>query len=181
MAGLQYHQLESRFDWSQTINDYKLTLTDTIIGVTTNALTGKPTLAYGDVTLSVKAKQTVLHYNTTRILQVPVAVGKTWGNRSWQADVLVGGAAAVWTQSEGLTLYQGALLSYSGSKTALINTQWNINGLLKGRLTYLLSDQIGVTAGAQFQKSLTNWSAENGVRMHPNVLSFELGLSCYLK
>ncbi|MDX2136270.1 MAG: hypothetical protein SFV52_15915 [Saprospiraceae bacterium] len=181
MAGLQYHQLESRFDWSQTIDDYKLTLTDTIIGVTTNALTGKPTVVYGDVTLSVKAQQTVRHYNTTRILQVPVAIGKTWRNKSWQADVLVGGAAAVWTQNNGLTRYQGALLSYSGSKTALINTQWNINGLLKGRLTRLLSDRIGVTAGAQFQKSLTNWSAENGVRMHPNVLSFELGLSCYLK
>lgn len=181
LAGLQYHQLESRFDWGQTIDDYQITLTDTIIGVATNALTGKPSLAYGDVTLSVKAQQTVRHYNTTRILQLPVAIGKTWGNKSWQADALVGAAAAVWSQSRGLTLYQGELLSYEGAQTGLINTQWNINGLLKGRLTWLLSDQIGVTAGAQFQKSLTNWSAENGVKMHPNVLSFELGMSCYLK
>ncbi len=177
LVGLQYVQLEHQFDWTTSIEDYKITLKDTILEVQTNSLTGQQTPVYGDVELETTATRTVRHHNRVRLVQVPVAIGKTWTIKNWQADLLIGGAVNVLTQNTGRTLYQGTLQEYDGRSTDLLENQWNIHGLLMGRLGYNFNDHFGITTGFQVQKSLNNWSAEQHIKMRPAILSWEMGVS----
>ncbi|MCI5080649.1 MAG: hypothetical protein MRY78_03100, partial [Saprospiraceae bacterium] len=180
MIGLQFQQLETRFDWSTALDDYTVILKDTIIQVRTNLLTGQQTEVRGDIEVNVPAVRTVRHYNRVQLYQIPIAVGKTWKIRNWQADLMAGTAVNILSENQGRTLYQGELQYYQGTSTRFIENQWAIHGLLMGRVTYQVNDYFGLSAGFQFQKSITNWSAEPDIRMHPNFFSGELGISFML-
>jgi hypothetical protein len=177
LAGLQWQRLESRFDWSAPVTDYQITLRDTILLVETNSLTGRESKVRGDVTVNVPANRVVRHHNQTQLLQIPVAVGKTWQYRNWQADLLVGGALAVYTQHRGRTLYREELRNYAGPSTDFLRNQWQFSALLAGRLAYRLNEQLSITAGVQWQRSLSNWSTESSISMHPRVISGALGIT----
>ncbi|MCB9263458.1 MAG: hypothetical protein H6558_00380 [Lewinellaceae bacterium] len=176
LLGLQFQQLENRFDWSAAVDDYTITLTDTVVQIRTNTLTGEQTVVRGDVELTVPAKRTVRHYNTTQLFQIPLAIGKTWAVKSWQADVFIGSTLNIFSANEGRTLYQGELLDYDGTHTGFANNRWKIHGMLMGNLTYRLSNHVGITGGIQFQKSLSNWSTEQNIQMHPHVIIGKIGL-----
>jgi hypothetical protein len=180
LVGVQYLQLEHQFDWTGTINDYKITLADTIVELQVSSLTGQQTPVYGDVELEVEATRTIQHHNRIQLIQLPVAIGKTWIFRKWQADLLIGGSVNILTQNKGRTFYRGELQSYDGPGTAFLENQWKINGQFMGRLAYKLNQNLGLVAGVQFQKSLTNWSKEPALKMNPNVFSLEVGVNYYL-
>lgn len=180
MVGVQYVQLEHQFVWNETIEDYKITLVDTIVEVQTNSLTGKQTPVYGDVELEVEATRTIRHHNRIQLIQLPVAIGKTWTFRKWQADLLIGGSVNLLTQNKGRTFYGGELQSYDNPGTAFLENQWKINGLFMGRIAYKLNQNFGLVAGVQFQKSLSNWSVEPAIQMNPNVFSMEVGVNYYI-
>ncbi|MCB9289495.1 MAG: hypothetical protein H6560_19470 [Lewinellaceae bacterium] len=76
LLGLQFQQLENRFDWSAAVNDYTITLTDTVVQIQINKLTGEQTVVRGDIELTVPAKRTVRHYNTTQLFQIPLPLVK---------------------------------------------------------------------------------------------------------
>ena len=178
LFGLQYQQLESHFDWQGTITDYNITLIDTIIEVHSSLLSGTETVLRGDVNLTVSAERTVKHYNKIQRLQIPIAIGKTWKfNNRLQADILVGGSFNILSTYQGRTLYQGEIANYEDISKDIFNSKMNINGLLNGRLTYHFKNRLGITTGFQYQKSLTNWSAEPNVKILPRVMSWQLGLS----
>lgn len=177
LVGLQHQQLESRFDWSKDLEDYTITLTDTVLQIQTNTLTGQQTITRGDVELNVPATRIVAHYNTSRLYQIPIAAGKTWGFKNWQADVLLGGTINIFTNNKGRTLYQGEIVDYNDASTPFLDNRWTINGLLTGRMTYQISERFGITAGIQFQKSLSNWSGEDNIQMRPAIWTGELGVS----
>ncbi|MCB0584506.1 MAG: hypothetical protein KDD06_04160 [Phaeodactylibacter sp.] len=176
LLGLQFQQLENRFDWSAAVNDYTITLTDTVVQIQINKLTGEQTVVRGDIELTVPAKRTVRHYNTTQLFQIPLAIGKTWTVRSWQADVFIGSTLNIFSANKGRTLYQGELLDYDEASTGFANNQWKFHGMLMGRLTYMLGNYVGITGGIQFQKSLSNWSTEQNIQMRPHVIIGTIGL-----
>lgn len=180
LIGFQFQQLESRFDWSNTIDDYIITLIDTVMQIQTNSLTGQQSEVRGDVEVNVPAVRTVRHYNQTRLYQIPLAVGKTWTFKNWQADVLFGGSLNFLSENKGRTLYLGEIQDYDGAATDFLENQWNLHGLLMGRLSYRINDHFGLTTGVQFQKSLTNWSTESNIQMRPNVLNWEVGMNYLL-
>lgn len=177
LIGIQLQQLESRFDWSTDLDDFTITLMDTIVQVQVNLLTGEQSVVRGDVEVNVPATRTVQHYNQTRLYQIPVAIGKTWVVQNWQADLFIGGALNIRSENKGRTLYQGELLDYNAATTEVIENQWNIHGLFMGRLTYQINNSFGIMTGVQLQKSLTNWSTEPDINMHPNILSWEFGVN----
>jgi len=178
LLGLQYQRFESRFERVFEIEDYEITLTDTIIKKENNVLTGKVTDVRGDATLTVPAERTVRHYNLTEVLQVPFGLGKTWTSPKWQADLLIGGSVNLLTRHKGRTIYEGELRFYEGRQPGFIDAQWGLNGMMMGRITYRLSPQWGIATGLQFQHSLTNWSKESQTRMHPTLFGLDIGL-CY--
>lgn len=177
MIGIQYQQLESRFDYNAIIEEYQITLQDTIIEIINNINTGTQTEIRGDVDLTVSAERTIRHFNKTKLFQIPFAIGKTWTSRKWQADLLVGGSLNILSKNAGRTFYQGELQNFNGSSTDFLNNQMKFNGLLAGRLTYLLNHSFGITTGLQFQKSLSSWSTESNINMRPNVLNFDIGIT----
>jgi len=182
LIGLQFQQLESRFDWSIPLDDYKVTLTDTILQIQTNALTGQQSIIRGDVELDATATRIIRHYNRTQLVQIPVALGKTWTiRRRWQADLLIGGALTVYSNNRGRTLYQGEIQYYDEGAADFLENQWKVHGLIMGRITYHISPFLGITSGIQFQKSLSNWSTEQNIQMRPNVLNWELGMMFSLR
>ncbi len=174
--GMQVQQLESQFEWSQQLNGYKITLMDTVLEVRVNTLTGETEELRGDVELNVPARRVVCHHNTVRLYQIPFAVGKTWASKKWQTDVMLGGAITVLSNNNGRTLYQGEIVDYDDTSTGFLSTRGKLHALLAGRLTYAITKNMGITTGIQFQKSLSNWSREQNIRMRPNILNLELGL-----
>lgn len=176
MAGLQVQQLNSHFEWSTDLENYTIILQDTIIQVQANSLTGQQNIVRGDVELTVNATRNVRHFNQMRLYQIPLAIGKSWRVQRWQMDLLVGGTMTIFSENKGRSLYQGQLIDYNGASTPLLNNQWQVQALAAGRMSYFFSDHLGIQAGLQFQKSLTNWSLESGVTMRPWLVGGELGL-----
>lgn len=177
MAGLQYQQLESKLIYNTIIPDYKITLTDTIIQVQNNLLTGEQTIIRGDVEQSVQAEHRVRHYNKTQLFKTSVAVGKNWRFRSFQTDVYLGGALNSVVHSQGRTFYENTIIDYKGASNSVFQNQWTAEGVLGLRLHYFLSPNLGVTTGVQAQKSLMNWSKPGDMNFYPASVSLQLGLS----
>ena len=182
MIGIQYQQMESRFDWTGIIPDYQLTLTDTILEISTDAFTGEQTEIRGDVNLSVYAERKIRHFNRTRIFQIPFAVGKAWISKSekLQLDVLVGGSFNIMSNNAGRTFYQGGIQNYNSSSNNFLSKKMKFNTLLGGRLTYYLNSNLGIMTGFQFQKSISNWSIEQDIKVRPSWVNLSLGLAYYI-
>jgi hypothetical protein len=54
------------------------------------------------------------------------------------------------------------------------------NTLLGGRLTYYLNSNLGIMTGFQFQKSISNWSIEQDIKVRPSWVNLSLGLAYYI-
>lgn len=177
MIGFQILQLESQFDYSASLDNQTITLTDTIIQIQNNLITGKQTEIRGDVEVAVDAVRNVKHYNTIKIYQIPFAIGKTWISNKWQTDLLIGGTVNILTNNEGRTLFNDEIQDYNSTSTDFLSNQWKLNAMITGRLTYRLNDQFGITTGIQLQRSLINWSTEQNIKMHPSIISLEFGVN----
>jgi hypothetical protein len=177
MGGVQYQQLQSRFERVFDLDNYSITLQDTITHLFTNVLTGQQSITRGDVDVKVTAERRIRHYNNIQLYQIPIAVGKSWSYQKWQAYALVGGSLNVYTMNTGRTVYEGDVLDYSDTSTPFLKNQWKFNAQFTWRLSYRLADQLSVLAGVQFQKSLSDWSTEQNVQMRPGIINYELGLS----
>jgi hypothetical protein len=179
-AGLQYQQLEAQLAWSQRIEDYtSVTIRDTIVEIQVNSLTGNRTVVRGDVEVSVDAVRNVRHHNRYRLVQVPIAIGKSWriGGR-WQTDLAVGGAINVLAHNQGRSIYQGELQRIDGPATRTIDNRWGLHGLAMARFGYRLNERMGILLEVQYQKSLTNWSSVPNLQMKPRIFNLGLG-ACY--
>ncbi|MEO1437480.1 MAG: hypothetical protein AAFV80_18200, partial [Bacteroidota bacterium] len=55
--------------------------------------------------------------------------------------------------------------------------QWGLDGIFGTRLHYFLFDQVSLTTGWHAQKSLTNWSTQEGTTVRPFTFGLHLGLS----
>ncbi|MGK0391278.1 MAG: hypothetical protein ACI94Y_004040 [Maribacter sp.] len=177
MIGFHYQQLESRFDWSASLDDHTITLTDTIVQIQTNTLTGQQVEIRGDIELTVPATRMLRHHNKIQLYQIPFAVGKTWTlANKWQTDILIGGVLGMISENKGRTLYQNDILDYTRTSNDIYNNQLKFNVMLEGRLSYNINAHWGITTSIQFQRSLTNWSAEKDVKIYPNVLNGGIGL-----
>lgn len=181
MAGLQYQQLESKFQYNTTIPDYKIIIKDTVLQVQNNPLTGEQNVIYGDVEQTVQAERRVRHYNRTQLFKVSLAAGKSWRFNSFQFDVYLGGALNSLVQNQGRMLFDNSIIDYNGTSNPLFQNQMTVDGVLGARLHYLLNQNIGVTTGFQTQKSIMNWSNQDNINFYPASFSLQLGLSYSLK
>ena len=177
MAGFQYQRLESKLEYRSTIEDYPITLKDTILEVRQNLLTGEETIVRGDVVQSVQAERRVRHYNMTQLFKASLAMGKSWRFRSFQTDAYVGSALNGLVRNEGRMFFEGEIIDYSGISNPFFRNRWTLDGVAGARVHYFPWQQIGITAGFQAQRSLTNWSNQADGRFYPASFSLQLGLS----
>jgi len=173
--GISYQQLNSRFNWSVEIPDYEIVLEDTVVQIQRNVFTGAQTEIRGNLSVRVPAERRVEHYNSIRLLQIPVSIGKSWGKDKWQSHILVGGFFNIPLSVTGRTLYQGEVVDYDDTSTAIWSNKLGFGASLSTGLNYQLTDKLGLMTTLQFQQNLTNWSAEPGVTIRPSILNWSLG------
>jgi len=176
LVGLQYQQLESRFDRVNIVDDYTVLLEGVTTEIQTNSLTGGMTEIIGDVEVTVEAIHTVRNYNRISLMQLPVAFGRTFKSGKWQSDMMYGATLTLLSSSQGKTILDGNIIEYAGRSNAIMHTSWNINAMIMGRVSYALTPRLGIGLGLQYQRALNNWSAENGVSMRPHIVNIQVGL-----
>lgn len=178
-AGIRYQNLETELNYSTFIDNYKtIRLSDTIISIQTNAITGQQTRIKGDVDVNVSANRRIRHFNRYQVYQIPLSVGKAWSiNKKWSTEISLGTAVNIYTYSKGRTLYLGDILDFSGSETPFINNRWGIQGLGSVKIHYKINNFLGLLLDGSIQQSLTNWSSEDGVSLLP--LNKNIGLGMY--
>lgn len=176
MAGVQYQQLESRFSYNNTIQDYPIVLSDTIIQIRNNIITGEQTIIRGDVEQFVEADRRVIHHNTTSLFSGSFAIGKSWQLKAFQTDIYLGGVLNSLVHNQGKTLRQGTIIEYDGAANSLFDNQWTVAGISGARLHYSINQKISLTAAMQVQKSLLNWGVQGQSRFHPTTVSLLLGV-----
>lgn len=177
LGGLQFQQLDSKLEYNNTIEDYPVTLKDTILQVQQNLLTGKETIIRGDAIQTVRAERRVRHYNRTQLLRTSLAFGKAWQFNSFQTDVYLGGAFGAIIGNDGRMFSGDDILDYSGLSTPFYQNRWIVHGIFGARLHYFPYERIGITTGFQAQRSLMNWSSRDEIRFFPTSMSLQLGVS----
>lgn len=177
MVGLQYQQLDSKLEYSNIIEDYPVTLEDTILQVQQNLLTGKETVIRGDAVQTVRAERRVRHYNRTQLLRTSLAFGKAWQFNRFQTDVYLGSTFGAVIGNEGRMFSGDDILDYSGLSTPFYQNRWTVDGLLGARFHYFPFERVGITTGFQAQRSLMNWSSQDEIRFFPTSLGVQLGVS----
>lgn len=177
MAGLQYQQLESKLRYNNIIEDYKVTIRDTIIQIQNNVITGEQRVIRGDIEQLVQAERRVRHYNRTQLFKLSLALGKNWRFHSFQTDVYLGGALNTLVQNQGKMFYEGEIVDYKAASNSFFSNQWMLDGVLGLRLHYFLSQNIGISTGFQAQKSLMNWSNDTHINFYPASYSLQMGLT----
>lgn len=177
MAGIQYQQLESKFQYNQILQNYNVILKDTIIHVLNNSLTGNQSIVRGDVELSVGAERRIIHYNTSRLVKASLAIGRSWRSYPWQADLYLGAGINALVHNQGRALFNNEIYDYSGTTNALFQNSWAFDAILGSRLQYFVNKNLGITAGFQYQKSMVNWSSDSAINSFPSLFGLQMGLS----
>ncbi|MCI4670492.1 MAG: hypothetical protein MRZ79_20315 [Bacteroidia bacterium] len=181
MLGLQYQQLESKFQYNKSLEDYTIILEDTIVQIQTNLITGEQRIVRGDVEQTVEAERRVRHYNRSRLLKASIGMGKSWSFRAFQTDLYAGASLNAWVQNQGRTLSGDSVVDYNGASNSLFQNQYTLDGMLGVRVHYFLNPNVGLTAGLQTQKSLMNWSQKVNINHYPASFNLQLGLSYSLR
>jgi hypothetical protein len=177
MAGLQYQQLESKFDYSENISDYVITLRDTVIQVRNNLATGQQERVYGDVEQTVEAEREVVHYNTSRLLKLSLGAGKSWQTRTLKADIYLGTTVNAMAFNQGRSLMENEIIDYNGGASVGIDNRLHLAVFTGARLHYFLEPRLALTGGIQIQQSLMNWSTQENTRFYPLSVGLQVGVS----
>lgn len=178
IAGIRYQNLETEFNYSTFIDNYKIIrLSDTIISVKTNAITGQQTRIKGDVDINVSANRRVRHFNRYQLYQIPLSMGKAWAiTKKWSTEISLGTAVNIYAYNRGRTLFQGNILDFGGSETPFMDNRWGIEGMASLKIRYKINDQLGLLLDGSIQQSMTNWSTEDKVSLLPVQKSIGLGM-----
>ncbi|MEL6629557.1 MAG: hypothetical protein AAFQ92_28985, partial [Bacteroidota bacterium] len=68
------------------------------------------------------------------------------------------------------------VVDYSGASNSLFQNQFTAEGMMGIRLHYDLNPNIALSTGLQAQKSLMNWSNQNGINQYPASINWSIGL-----
>ena len=175
--GIQYQQLESRLDWTTMIEDYEIILEDTIKTIQNNLITGEVQTIRGDVSFNVNAQRNVRHFNKIQLYQIPLAVGKRWKFKNWESSIQIGAALNLASFYQGRTIQSGQVIELQKNSNPLIENQWKIHAIVGGQISYYLDNHIGISANIEYQRSLDNWSKNQGVNIFPTILNLGLGVN----
>lgn len=175
-TGLGIHRLESRFDWSTPLNDYKITLEDVIVEQVTDALRGDVEFIRGDVEVEADAERIVRHHNRTTLIQLPLGLGASRKLGPFDVSLVLGSSINILGNSRGRTLHEGLIVDLDPSNPNLFDSQWKVNGFAGLRMSYFLSKNWNVNLGVNYQKAITNWSVEENIQMRPQILTLDIGM-----
>lgn len=176
-SGFQFQMLESKFQYQNTIENYPIIIRNTLLRVQNDLISGQYENIYGDLETRVQAQHRVIHYNKTKLFKASFAAGRSWQLNTLQIDLYAGAALNTLVNNNGRMFYQDTIVNYNGTSNAIIRNQLMVDGILGARLHYPLRNSVNLTAGFQGQRSITNWSKVEGLRLYPWSLGLQFGLS----
>lgn len=167
--GLHYQMMDRKLEWNDLIEDYSLTLTDTIIGFEHNNITSELSTIVGDTTFVITAERQVTHYNRSEVLQIPLGVGYSHSFGRLSTNMIAGTAIGIWKKHEGISLQDGFLEDYSNRP--IFNTDLSFSGFIDLGVSYHLSEQLSVGTSFMVQKEYSNWSYLENASIRPTVFN----------
>lgn len=177
IAAVQFQQLNSRLDYHKTLANYNLILTDTVVQVNRDLVTGQLEKVYGDVNEVITAERIVIHHNASRIFKGALGFGHNLNFRGVHADVYYGMSVAGFSHHEGRTVLNDEVIDLTPGQNNVINTKLAVDAIAGGRVYYPLNSTASLTCGVNVQQSMTNWSILEARALYPLSVGLNFGIS----
>jgi hypothetical protein len=177
MAAVQFQQLNSRLEYHKTLVNYNLILTDTVVRVNRDLVTGQLEKVYGDVNEVTTAQRIVIHYNASRTFKGSLGFGHNLSFRGVHADVYYGMSVTGFAHHMGRTVWNDEVVDINPGQTNVINTQLALDAVAGSRVYYQLNSTASLTCGVQIQQSMVNWSAIDARALYPLSVGLNVGVS----
>lgn len=174
-SGLSYQSLESKFDWSGTV-DHEFTLHDTTTHIEHNILTQKQTHIQGNVVLDGTAEREVLHYNYIRQVQFSIGIGKEFSLNRLRLQV--GGAIVpnYIIQADGKTISNNDVVEFNSRTAPLYDNRFGIGTAVDLQISYPLYSKLDFVFRSGITTQWTNLSTNKDFGVKPVVSNFGAGL-----
>jgi len=173
--GATYSRLKSKFELSDTIiHSYLVKNVET--KRVTNVLTGKVIRTeQGDAEAFALSSRIVRHYNKFDSWSIPIVFGKQWSYKLFSFNVGIGSDVSVYNWSEGKTLRENVVITYSKLETEPYHNGIQVAALTETGIGMAINNHLEIITNFRFKKHLRNWSADNLV-VKPNVFLLGTGL-----
>jgi len=173
----QFRQFNSRLNYKTTITDFNLVLTDTVIQVNRNLLTGELVKIYGDVNELTEAERLVIHHNTSNTYNFSLGFGNSFQYKYFQADLYYGLALNGFSSHSGRIVLNGDVISYGQGQNNIVNTQLALDLLTGVRIHYAVNSTLSLTSAINIQQNITNWSTIDSRKLYPISAGLNVGIS----
>lgn len=172
-TGLQFQQLESRFDFEHQQN-IEIENRTTLVGIRVNAINNDSTFIFENHADAIETRS-VRHFNQHRLWNLPLTLGCSIQRNRLSFEVSGGALLSVHARSQGRTLNDSVIIDYDQSEP-IHHNNYGIAALAKAQINYALSDKLYVGGAVANAFWLKNWSTQTGISMQPNTTSFSLVL-----
>lgn len=173
---LQFQQMNSRLDYQKRITDFNMVLSDTVIQVNRNLITGQIEKIYGDVVIT-EGERIIIHHNTSNLFNFSLGLGNNWQHKNFQTDVYYGLSINVFSSHFGRIILDDDVVDYNRTQNTIINTLFTLDAHAGARIHYALKPNLFLTSGIQFQQSISNWSQIEAQSLYPLSVGLNFGIS----
>ena len=173
-TGFEYQNLWTRFDYrlEKTSNG---PITNQLVEIHINAITGDSTFIYADTMLNVKETRTIRHYNQLQVISIPLMAEYEKRVGQWSVLASAGLAAHFRQSASGRTLLGNDIIGYNNDQP-IHSSFLGISIRSQLGMMWHLNERVGIQASVSGAKSINNWSSANGTNYQPWLLSFSAGL-----
>ncbi len=154
----------------------KVSLQNTLVGVSTNALTGKETQVHEDTVGFRKTTHDYTHYNTFRINTLNIGLSRSIEFGSFQLDASVGAAYSFLVLSKGKTIgNEHNIIDYNSQLPIYSSSNFGFEAGLD--IYYSINKKIRINTNIRGEYSTSNWNKENNVRFKPSFIKLGGGIN----
>lgn len=173
-TGFEYQKLWTRFDY-RLEKTYNGPITNQVVEIHINAITGDSTFIYADTMLSIKETRTIRHYNRLQVISIPLMAEYEKRVGKWSLLASAGVAAHFRQSASGRTLLGNDIVAYDNNQP--IHTSF-LGLSIRSQLGMIwhFNERVGIQASIAGAKTINNWSSAIGTTYQPWLLSFGTGL-----
>jgi hypothetical protein len=114
-SGMIYNAMFSVVDY-QGKRPIEFKLTDVVIGLHNNLLSGQQSAVRGDTTIVAENNRSFRHRNEIHHVSIPLFVGWQQTTGRWQYRTSIGGLFSIYSFQKGKTFYNDQVISYNGHR-----------------------------------------------------------------
>lgn len=180
-TGIEYHNLWLKLDYSSESNSQKLLeqqLTEIIINSTTGDTLNS---YYEDVLANVVNKRTIVHYNNSKRLSIPIQVGLQGQNERLSYGIKAGASMNFNLQQNGRTFdNMESVINYTEASSFSPFNKVDIGFRLSPFIDFRFTDRIGIRIEPQWNISSKKIIDPFDLKTTAHILNLNLGMSINL-